>query len=171
MTLPSNEELGELMQQFYILLLNAETDFQQGADVRTEAPSQGTPEQSSTSGSKRSNSNLTSLIQAINHLEDTLLYDDVPTDELTHHPPTPDCSDRPSSSASADVTLEIVQDCQRKGAAAIRAHFSEHIRGLIYACRRQLTARPDSSGSGGEHSQRHLNAMVELLGEWKGASL
>jgi hypothetical protein len=142
---PSNEELGALMQHFY-LLLSADTD----ADTDTSSDGSG----------KRSSRNLSELIQAINCLEDSILYADVTSEQLAD----------PSFAPEA-VALEIVQDCQRKGAAAIRGHYAAAVRGLIFACRKQLRSKTSivsgggAGGGGGEHSQRHLNAMVELLGE------
>ena len=107
MSAPSTDELGELMQQFYLLLLSAEPSSSGGGDGSG----------SGGGGGKRSCSNLTQLIQAINHLEDTLLYADLSTEELTRpsvQGATPAPAPAPAPTASAEVTLEIVRDCQRK---------------------------------------------------------
>ena len=146
MPLPSNEELGELMQQFYMSLLNA------------DPPESGSSSADVSSGSGDNRHYLSVLIGSINHLEDTLLYADLSDAEV--------CAD----SVPEEVTMEVVRDCQKKAAAAIRTHYADTVRGIIFTCRKQLrsktnTKEASSGGGGGELGQRHLNAMVELLGE------
>lgn len=143
-----------MMQHFYLLLLNADME------KCTSSSSSSSSDRSLCNTTSGLRSNLSELIQAINRLEDALLFADVTDEQLTD-----------PSFAAEEVTLEIVRDCQRKGAAAIRAHFAEQVRGMIFACRKQLrsksssTKEASSAAGGGEHGQRHLNAMVELLGQ------
>ena len=129
----SSEQLGSLMQSFYLQLAEA-----------SSAPP----------GQEKA---LSPLIRAINHLEDALLYEGVATEQLL----AGEC-------VAEEVALEIVQDCQKKGSAAIRVHYAERVRTIISTCRKHLRTKTNimstGSASGGDHSQRHLNALVELLG-------
>jgi len=65
------------------------------------------------------------------------------------------------------VSDEIIEDCRKKAAGALRACFADQVRAVMTACRKKLnvkaslTAETDSS-----HSQRHLNNLVDLLGSW-----
>lgn len=66
-----------------------------------------------------------------------------------------------------DVILEISKDCQKKCAQFLRAPFAETIRNIIAACRKRLASKAalDSEASY-QHHQRHLNALIEVLGTW-----
>jgi hypothetical protein len=177
---PSPEELGALMQRFYLQLGAFSTG--PGSRGVSECVSEGVSEGVSGGG-------LSALIKAINDLEDALLP--LPH-SLTHthgdqHRVSECVSEavvvehRVSECVSECVSEEVVRDCQRKAAAAVRVQWAEHVRTLIFTCRKQLRARAThslthttttskdssvcvSAGVGGGHSQRHLNAMVELLG-------
>ena len=65
------------------------------------------------------------------------------------------------------VIEEIVSDCQRKTAQYLRSLHSENVRNMITTCRKQLRSKAAlDADSSYQHSQRHLNAMVELVGGW-----
>jgi hypothetical protein len=65
------------------------------------------------------------------------------------------------------VMQEILADCQKKTAQYLRSLHSESVRNMITLCRKQLRSKAAlDSESSYQHGQRHLNAMVELLGGW-----
>lgn len=68
-----------------------------------------------------------------------------------------------SNDSSLPVIIEIIDDCQRKTAQAIRALYSESVGVLISACRKQLGFR---GAIDTDSSQKHMTAMIELLGCW-----
>ena len=49
----------------------------------------------------------------------------------------------------------------------IRGKFTENVRTLISLCRKKIIVKTSSSGAAAsEHTQRHLNILIELLGSW-----
>lgn len=68
---------------------------------------------------------------------------------------------------SQEVLAEIVLDCRKKVASLIRSRCGTFVQQLLSKCRKQLYSKVSvGSDSSHTHSQRHLNTLVELLGEW-----
>ena len=73
-----------------------------------------------------------------------------------------------------DVIREIIKDCGKKSLARLRFPHAELLRTIITKCRRKITANAvqasknsvNSQFSQKEYSDRHVNAMIELLGSW-----
>ena len=71
--------------------------------------------------------------------------------------------------SSNDVVNEIVEDCRKKAVATVRILWSDTIRTLVTSCRKKLTNKAAlnvDNNNRNQHGQRHLNTLVELLGEW-----
>ena len=74
-----------------------------------------------------------------------------------------------NNESSNDVVNEIVEDCRKKAVATIRIVWSDTIRTLVTSCRKKLTNKAAlnvDNNNRNQHGQRHLNTLVELLGEW-----
>ncbi len=74
-----------------------------------------------------------------------------------------------NNESSNDVVNEIVEDCRKKAVATIRIIWSDTIRTLVTSCRKKLTNKAAlnvDNNNRNQHGQRHLNTLVELLGEW-----
>jgi hypothetical protein len=71
------------------------------------------------------------------------------------------------SNENSEVVLEITKECQKKCAQYLRTPMAECVRSVIAAARKRLATKAalDSEASY-QHSQRHLNTLVELLGTW-----
>jgi len=68
-----------------------------------------------------------------------------------------------------DVVIEIIEDCRKKATATIRVVWSDTIRTLVTSCRKKLANKAAlnvDNNDRNQHGQRHLNTLVELLGEW-----
>jgi hypothetical protein len=66
-----------------------------------------------------------------------------------------------------DIIEEIVADCQKKSAQILRIPYADSVRTLIASCRKKLAAKVAlDADSSNQHSQRHINTLLELLGTW-----
>lgn len=71
--------------------------------------------------------------------------------------------------ANNEVVIEIVEDCRKKAVTTLRTIWSDTIRTLVTSCRKKLTNKAAlnvDNNDRNQHGQRHLNTLVELLGEW-----
>lgn len=81
--------------------------------------------------------------------------------QLEHHTPLTAIGE------TTEVILEIVSDCQKKAAQAIRAGYADNVRSMITAIRKKLVSKVSlDADSSAQHGQRHLNSLLELLGMW-----
>ena len=81
--------------------------------------------------------------------------------ELEHHTPVTSLGEPP------DVVSEIIADCQKKTAQIIRAPYTDNVRVVITTIRKKLVSKVSlDADSSGQHGQRHLNSLLELLGTW-----
>src|SRR5687768_3818330 len=79
--------------------------------------------------------------------------------ELESHVPVAD------NAESVDVVKEVVRDCRKKCSHVLRLPFGESISSLISTCRKRLVSKAAiNSELALQHSHRHLNTMIELLG-------
>jgi hypothetical protein len=69
---------------------------------------------------------------------------------------------------AAVATMEdVVADCQKKCAQALRARVADAVSSLLAAARKKLRAKTSlDSESSGQHRQRHVLCLLELLGGW-----
>jgi hypothetical protein len=89
-----------------------------------------------------------------------------PTHTSTH--PTPGTSTPNPTPTPADTVLaDVLHECRRKFAAHLRPPMAEAVRASLTVARKRLASRAvlDSTKSA-NFQQRHLVAMVELLGCW-----
>jgi hypothetical protein len=71
------------------------------------------------------------------------------------------------NSESEEIVSEILADCHKKSAQILRVPYAEAVRNLIAASRKKLAAKVAlDADSSSQHSQRHLNTLLELLGSW-----
>ena len=66
-----------------------------------------------------------------------------------------------------DITREIAQDCCKKAAQVLRQVFAEHVQAVVAESRKRLVMKAAlDAESSQSHSQRHINALIDLLGTW-----
>eukprot|EP01041_Mallomonas_annulata_P003569 gene3569-7096_t len=66
-----------------------------------------------------------------------------------------------------NVIKEITNDCQKKACQAIRAYYADDIRNIITSSRKKLNMKTSlDSDNATQHTNRHLNILIELLGTW-----
>jgi hypothetical protein len=95
----------------------------------------------------RASDKLHDLINALNDIED--------------HEPILELGESP------ELLREFVTDCQKKSAQVLRAPYAESVRNNISGFRKRLASKVAKDvESSQQHSQRHLNTIIELLGSW-----
>ena len=65
-----------------------------------------------------------------------------------------------------DIINEIKRDCQTKAVQFYRASLGDSIRTLITTNRKKMSIKPSAADSSGTYNQRHLLALIDLLGNW-----
>lgn len=68
-----------------------------------------------------------------------------------------------------DVLNEIVNDCCKKAAQTLRIVFAENVRIIIAENRKRLASKASlaiDAEASMNHAQRHINALIDLLGTW-----
>ena len=64
-----------------------------------------------------------------------------------------------------ELCREIVEDCQKKCGQVIRVPYADIVRNCISASRKKLANKvAKDTDSSQQHGQRHLNTVIELLG-------
>lgn len=62
---------------------------------------------------------------------------------------------------------DVVLDCQKKCAQALRSRVADNVSTLLAASRKKLRAKISKDmESSTLHNQRHINSMLELFGDW-----
>ena len=66
-----------------------------------------------------------------------------------------------------EVVREITQDCRKKVGQLLRAAHVSGVQQLLTFSRKRLHTKASlEPGNNQQHAQRHLNTLIELLGEW-----
>ena len=74
---------------------------------------------------------------------------------------------RPELHETPEITHEIAQDCGKKAAQVLRTVFAESVQQVIADNRKRLVMKAAlDAESSQSHSQRHINALIDLLGTW-----
>ena len=73
-----------------------------------------------------------------------------------------------SEGANADVYEEVVEGCRSKVVNAVSGMFANDVRNLVTVSRKRLISKAALSveAAGNAHNQRHINTLIELLGQW-----
>ena len=71
-----------------------------------------------------------------------------------------------SAGETDEIIDEIKRDCQIKAAQFYRASLGDSIRTLITTNRKKMSIKPSAADSSGTYNQRHLLALIDLLGNW-----
>jgi hypothetical protein len=95
----------------------------------------------------RASDQITELIESLNAIED-------------HQPIS-------ALGETAELLNEFITDCQKKSAQVIRAPYAEAVRNSIAAYRKRLASKiAKEVDTSQQHGQRHLNTIIELLGNF-----
>lgn len=97
--------------------------------------------------SLRSSNDIAMIIDSLNTIEEHVYIEDI--------------------GETSEIIAEIKSDCQRKCAQFIRAPYADTARNIIAASRKRLVLKASVDvESSHQHSQRHLNTLLDLLGTW-----
>ena len=71
-----------------------------------------------------------------------------------------------SRNETPQLCREILDDCQKKCAQVIRAPYADLVRNSVAGSRKRLANKvAKDSDASQQHGQRHLNTVIELLGQ------